>query len=167
MVLSHFLCVFSTLQVATILVTMVSKILKLATWFVKKSPYKTKRIGCQMATKQTLSLGGLVLKFSRLVVKLGIIIGTEGKQRFREKMGAKNFHPLLNLLLGVKGWSLQTGEQNTEDLSYVEEVDDSQARSGSMKLFHAGGTTVESWFLKPLPVGFSKVLIILTKNALS
>ena len=82
-------------------------------------------------------------------------------------MGAKNFHLLLNLPLGVKGWSLQTGEQNTEDLSYVEEMDDSQGRSGGMKLFHAGGTTVESWFLKPLPVGFSKVLIILTKNALS
>ena len=82
-------------------------------------------------------------------------------------MGAKNFYLLLNLPLGVKGWSLQTGEQNTEDLSYVEETDDSQDRSGSMKLFHAGVTTVESWFLKPLPVGFSKVLIILTKNALS
>ena len=80
------------------------------------------------------------------MVKLGIIIGTEGKQRFRGKMGAKNFHLLLNLPLGVKGWSLQTGEQNTEDLSYVEEMDDSQGRSGSMKLFHAGGTTVESWF---------------------
>ena len=120
-----------------------------------------------MANKQKLKLGGLVLKFKRLVVKLGIIIGTEAKQRFRGKMGAKNFRPLLNLLLGVKGWSLQTGEQNTEDLSYVEEMDDSQGRSGSMKLFHAGGTTVESWFLKPLPVGFSKVLIILTKNALS
>lgn len=56
-----------------------------------------------MANKQKLKLGGLVLKFKRLVVKLGIIIGTEAKQRFRGKMGAKNFRPLLNLLLGVKG----------------------------------------------------------------
>ena len=31
-------CKLSTLQVATILVAMVAKILKLATWFVKKSP---------------------------------------------------------------------------------------------------------------------------------
>ena len=36
----------STLQVATILITMVPKILKLVTWFVKTFP-STKRIGCQ------------------------------------------------------------------------------------------------------------------------
>ena len=41
----------ATLQVATILVSMAPKILELATWFVKKSPW-TKRVGCQMATKQ-------------------------------------------------------------------------------------------------------------------
>ena len=39
-----------TPQVATILVAKVPRILKLTTWFVKKSPY-TKRIGRQMATK--------------------------------------------------------------------------------------------------------------------
>ena len=43
----------STLQVVTVLVAMVPKILKLATWSVEKSP-KTNRIGCQMATMQKL-----------------------------------------------------------------------------------------------------------------
>ena len=43
----------ATLQVGTILVTMAPKILELVTWFVKQSPL-TKRVGCQMATKQKL-----------------------------------------------------------------------------------------------------------------
>ena len=43
----------TTLQVGTILVTTAPKILELVTWFVKQSPL-TKRVGCQMATKQKL-----------------------------------------------------------------------------------------------------------------
>ena len=60
------------------------------------------------------------------MIKLGNVIGTEGKQRFREEIGVSkddNFR-LVN--------------------KYVEEMDNSQRRSGSMKLFHAGGTTEES-----------------------
>ena len=84
-----------------------------------------------------------VLKFSTLALKLRIklSLGQKGSKDSGKKW-AKNFHLLLNLPLGVKGWSLQTGEQNTEDLSYVEEMDDSQVRSGNTKLFHAGVTTV-------------------------
>ena len=48
----------ANLQVVTILVTM-----ELATWSVKKSPYwKTKIVGCQMATEQKRKLEGLASK---------------------------------------------------------------------------------------------------------
>ena len=61
-----------------------------------------------------------------------------------------------------------------EDLFYVDEMDDSKGRSGGMKLFYAGGTTVSrilisktltSWLLEGPDNLNQKCLVLISENS--
>ena len=64
------LCSLSTLQVATILVSMVPKILKLATWFVKSLP-KQKELVAKWRPSKNFNLDGCLFTDTRCTSLIG------------------------------------------------------------------------------------------------